>query len=230
MQNIRQLYRANYAGENVITKLHMTDGEWIPELEFVPNQVTNTFTTRQALIFGDGESHKEFDLRFIRDHKGGEFGTNRLQTYGVDNTYEYYTPDFLVADDDLTVDQLANSDYTDEHIVYANAMYILRYPGKFYLIPQSLGLDPNALATYMACFDGHKKIFLMGFDEYTHSKLNSHNQFYVNSLKAVMDTYQDVDFVRVQKYNTHSTNELLQGTSNFRQISFREFVIEADIG
>lgn len=230
MYQIKQVYRSNYAGENVITTLERKNQEWNPTIEYVPNQVTNTYTTSQAVVFGDGNSYDEFPIQFIKNHRGGEFGTNKLQIYGVNNTYEKIEPDFLVVHGDLEIDQIAQTDYPDDHIVYASAEYLLKYPTRFYLIPQNPNLDHNASAAYMAAFDGHRKIFLLGFDEYDSYNQDTHNEFYVNSLSLIMKTYSDTEFVRVMKYGTWSCNDILKRSPNFRQIGFNEFVVEADLG
>ena len=230
MQILKQIYRANYAGENVITRLVKERGEWHPTVEFVPNQVINTHSTDQAVVLGQGETLSDFDLRFLKDHAGGLLATNRLQSYGINEIYETFEPDFLIVDGDLSVANIANSGYTNDHIVYTKAKYVLNYPGKFYLIPQSVGFDPNALAVYMACFDGHKRVYMLGFDEYTHPDLDMHDEFKVQTLPLIMATYPDVDFVRVNEYATTSCHDNLISRPNFRQISHRDFVLEADIG
>jgi len=166
MQKLKQLYRSSYPGENVITQLTYENGEWHPTTEMVPNQVFNTFTTTQALVIGNGESRRDFDLTHIANHTGGLLGSNRLQTYGCNALYRDFTPDFLIAVGNGIVKEIAESTYTAENIVYANGQHVIDYPGKFYLIPQNVAFDAGSLAVYLACFDGHKKIFLMGFDGY----------------------------------------------------------------
>ena len=246
MQQLKQIYRSNYAGETVITTLTYKSGNWHPETDYIENSVTNTYTTGQAIVIGNGESRLLFDLIHIEQHKGGLFGVNRLQTYGCNALYRDFTPDFLVATGDGIVDELANSGYCDDHIVYADGASILKYPGKFYLIPQGIQWDSGALAAYLACFDGHKKVFLMGFDGYnvpsnvnnvykdTNGYLSSSDTqdgtYWTLSLYNVMSTYSDVEFIRVMPIGSEWCPESIQSLVNFRQISFRDFVLEADLG
>lgn len=230
MQKLKQIYRSSYAGEQVVTSLTLENNEWIPETEYVPNSVFNTHTTTQAIVFGNGESRNDFNLDHIKNHKGGLFGVDRLQSYGCNNFYKEFTPDFLVAVGDATVEELANSTYPDDNIVYVNGEHVVKYPSKFYLIPQNVSYDAGAIAAYMACFDGHKKVYLLGYDGYTVDDENNTSAFWLNTLLTVIGTYSDVDFVRVMPTREYSCASELLSQPNFRQIDYRDFVLEADIG
>ena len=246
MQKLKQLYRSNYAGENIVTQLNLASGEWNPTTEFVPNAVTNTYTTNQAVAIGNGESRAGFDLNYIANHQGGLLGANKLQSYGCNALYRDFTPDFLIATGSVIVDEIANSGYTANNIVYSTADVVLKYPGKFYLIPQNVQFDAGAIAAYMACFDGHKKVFLLGYDHYDmESGINNvykdtngypsgdatdNGEFYAVSLRDVVSTYSDVEFVRVMPHDTHWIHSRLTPLPNFRQINYRDFVVEADVG
>jgi hypothetical protein len=247
MQKLKQLYRSNYAGENIVSGLTLSGGEWTPEVEYVPNQVFNTYTTNQAVSIGNGESRLTIDLQHIANHKGGLFGSNRLQSYGCNALYRDFATDFLIAVGDEIIEEIANSGYCEDHIVYANADSILKYPGKFYLIPQNVHFDAGAISAYLACFDGHKKIFLLGYDNYpTHEHpinnvykntpgyLNhtetDNGVFFILILAEVMKTYTDVEFVRVMQPVTADIPASWMPLPNFRQIDYNDFVREADIG
>jgi len=227
MQKLKQIYRSNYAGESIVTELVLEKNEWTPVTEYVPNSVFSTHTTTQAVAIGNGETRAEFDLTHIANHKGGLFAANKLQSYGCNYLYQEFTPDFLVAVDAEKVATIANSGYTADNIVYTNAQYMLDYPGKFYLTPQNPAYDAGALAAYMACFDGHSKVFLLGYDGYTNAPEHT---FWVKTLLSVMGVYSNVEFVRVMPTASYIVADALQRRANFRQIGFRDFVIEADIG
>jgi hypothetical protein len=246
MQKIKQLYRSNYAGENVVTKMVLQYGEWDPETQFVPNSITNTFVTSQAVAIGNGESRADFDMRFIQHHQGGLLAKNKLQSYACNAAYRDFTPDFLIATGDDITKEIVSNGYTPGNIVYTNSSNLVKYPNNFYLIPQDLPFDAGSIAVYMACFDGHKKVFLMGYDHYdiagpinniyknTNGYLNDtdtdNGEFFARTLSDVMSTYSDVEFVRVMPRKTHYVHPLFAPLVNFRQIDYNEFVIEADIG
>jgi hypothetical protein len=247
IQQLKQIYRANYAGEHVVTQLTLTDGEWNPETEYIPNAVTNIHTTTQAVAIGNGESRLNFELRHLRDHnRGGLFGVDRLQSYGCNALYRDFTPDFLIVTSDTVAQDIANSGYADSNIVYTTSDITLKYPGKFYLIPQNIQFDAGALAAYMACFDGHKKVFLVGYDQYNGESLvnnvykdidgyplstdTQNGELFALTLTNVVKTYSDVEFVRVMPLDSYYIDYRLQPLPNFRQIDFRGFVLEADLG
>lgn len=228
MQKLKQIFRSNYAGESIVSELVLSDNEWEPKTEYIANSVFSTYTTKQAIAIGNGPSRQEFDLNLIKNHRGGLFARNKLQSYGCNLVInEGFEPDFLIATDPNKVKEIANSNYSVNHIVYTNAQYIIEYPNKFYLIPQNPSYDAGAMAAYLACFDGHRKIFLLGYDDYIDSPEST---FYIKTLTSVMDTYKDTEFVRVCPTVKYACSSQLHSRVNFRQISFRDFVIEADVG
>lgn len=247
MQKLKKVYRSNYAGESIISELTLAGGEWDPTVEYVPSAVTNIHTTTQAVAIGNGTSRQKFDLGLITRHKGGIFGNNRLQSYGCNALYRDFTPNFLIATGDEIVKEIASSGYTNENIVYTNGGAILKYPGKFYLVPQNPYYDAGSLAAYMACFDGHKKVFLIGFDQdeagpsltnniyvgsngYPAADVVQNSEFLVRSLSHVATTYPEIEFVRVMPEKTWHLHEYFLPLPNFRQIDYNQFAIEADLG
>ena len=246
MQTLRRLYRSNYAGEHVISSLSLDSNEWNPETEFVPNAVFNTHSTNQAVAIGNGESRRDFDLSYISRHSGGLLAVNKLQSYGCNALYRDFHPDFLIVNGDAVTAEIGNSRYVDDHIVYANADKVLQFPGRLYLIPQNLYYDAGALAVYMACFDGHKRVFMIGYDSYVEespvnniykdtagyptSDQTQNGAWFTKSLGMVMSVYNDVEFIRVMPTATHYVPVEFQQLLNFRQIDYRGFAIEADLG
>ncbi len=228
MQKLKQIFRSSYAGESIVTDLVLENNNWEPNTEYVANSVFSTYTTKQAVAIGNGPSRQDFDLNLIKNHRGGLFARDKLQSYGCNLVInEGFEPDFLIATDPAKVQAIADTEYPQDHIVYTNAQYIVKYPSKFYLVPQNPAYDAGALAAYLACFDGHKKLFLLGYDGYTN---RSEHTFYIKTLTAVMDTYKETEFIRVCPTLKYECSPELQRRVNFRQISFRDFVIEADIG
>ena len=245
MQIIKRLYRKDYTGEDVITNLTYENTERNKTEEFVPNQIANLQVSNRALIIGNGPSRLNMDLSIIARHKAGIRGRSRLQTYGCNALYRDYTPDFLIANGDSIVSEIADSGYCDEHVVYANGWAVAGYPKKFYLLPQDPAWNAGSQATYLACFDGHKKIFLLGFDG---NELNGTNdnvyadtagypsvndtvseEFWVHSMTRIFKMYSDVEFVRVMPTAQYTIPEMWKYCTNLRQVDFRQFAIEADL-
>jgi len=247
MQKLKEIYRSNYAGETIVTDLTYQASSWEPTTEHIPNAVFNTHVTSQAVVIGNGESRLGFDLKHIARHQGGLLAADKLQSYGCNALYRDFTPDFLVATGDGIISEIAQSGYTAEHIVYTNAQYVLKYPSNFYIVPQNPTFDAGALAVYMACFDGHDKIFLLGYDSYhgegimnnvykdspgylASTVVEDKSVFWAKTMASVMRTYSNVDFVRVMPTADYWIPDELARIPNLRQIDFRGFVLEADIG
>jgi hypothetical protein len=228
MFKIKRLYRENYAGEDVITKLTYTGGKWEEERDWVMSHVSNTRLSSQAIVVGGGSSWKEgefkFDVSHIENHKGGIRGSNKLQVYGTNTVYQHLTPDFLVVDDDVAEKSIQDG-ATASTIVYAHAKKIVEFPGRFYLIPQDPPWNAGAIATYMACFDGHTKIYLMGFDGKA-----GEDAFYEQTMLELFTLYSDVEFIRITPTPGYYMPESWKYCANIRQIDYRGFVLEADLG
>lgn len=130
--------------------------------------------------------------------------------------------------------------------MYASAPHIQYHPGKFYLIPQDPGWNSGSVATYLAAFDGHTTIYLLGFDgqdtdgynynmyagtqNYQHAtNAEADPAFFDITMKMIFDTYKTVDFVRVMPSEYSTIPETWKYCTNLRQISFRQFVLDADL-
>lgn len=248
MKQIKKLYRATYTGENVVTDLVHANAKWDVAKEWIPNAVVNNQISNKACIIGNGISRKGFNLKTVINHFGGLLGREKLQTYGCNALYRDHTPDFLVVsgDDREIITEVANSGYADSNIVYASAPHIQLHPGKFYLIPQDPAWNAGSVATYLAAFDGHTTIYLVGFDGQDTEGYNynmyagtpgyqgernakADPAFLDITMKMIFDTYKDVEFVRVMPSASYSMPEAWKYCTNLRQISFREFVLEADL-
>jgi len=248
MIQLKKLFRATYQGEEVVTDLVHTGQRWLPSKEWIPNSVINNQISNKACVIGNGISRKAFNLSAVMNQFGGLLSREKLQTYGCNALYRDHSPDFLVVsgDDAGIVTEVANSGYCDNHVVYASAPHIQAHPGKFYLIPQDPGWNSGSVATYLAAFDGHARIYLLGFDgqDTLHYNYNVYAgtagyqgatnaeadpAFFDITMKQIFDLYTEVDFVRVMPSEYASMPESWKYCPNLRQISFRQFVLDADL-
>jgi len=245
MYKVKQMYRKEYVGESVTVDFAHKDHKWQATNEFIPNSVINNQISEQAVVIGNGLSRKEMDVRLLLNHFGGLLGAKKLQTYGCNALYRDFAPDFLVATGPEIVKEIAQSGYCQDHIVYTTANYILKYPGKFYLIPQNVPFNSGTVATYMACFDGHKKVYMFGMEGqdqegrnynmyagtngYAAETFSMSPNFWDLSMKSIFELYPDVDFVRVMPTANAFMPESWKSLPNVRQISKRDFVLEADL-
>jgi hypothetical protein len=246
MLQIDKKYRKDYTGEDIIVERKHEGKKWWDQTETIPNMITNNQISNRAAIIGNGPSRLEFNLQNLKKPQG-LLGATTVQTYGCNALYRDFTPDFLVSTgNNGIVTEIANSDYVNNNIVYSNAIHLLEHPSKFYLIPYDPYADAGTTAAYIAAFDGHTTIYLLGFDGYD---LQGHNnniyadtngydlkwQFeiegdkLINNRAQLFNTYSDVDFVWVTSYGKNTGPETLKWCSNHRQISFRDLVLECDL-
>lgn len=250
MQKVKELYREHYTGEQVVTELNYSDSDWQKSAEYVRNSIFNNQISNKAVVLGNGPSRTELTpnlFKLLKNHKGGLLAAGALQTYGCNAITRDFIPDFVVANDEVA-SELVNSGACDKTIIYGTAAMVLSYPGKFYLVPQQPAWDMGAIAAYLACFDGHRTVYLLGFDCYDgHSaeqyvynvyadtpgypSSNSPNTeaFFIKTLEQVMTTYSHVEFVRVMPTATYAMPDSWKYFLNLRQISFNDFVREVDL-
>lgn len=245
MFNIQRKYRNLYESEDVVMQRVYESGQWTQTIETVPNAVVNNQISNMAVVFGNGLSRLDFDINLAINHKGGLLGADKLQTYGCNALFRDYTVDFLVALHRDILIEIDQSGYYESNIVYTRVNNTFEFPKKFYMIPYDPYADAGTTALYIAAFDGHKKIFMIGFDGQSLS--NSNNNVYAgtNGYSHVMDDvsshlwaktkaqlfkiYDDVDFILVTAAGRSNTPEEWAGIPNFRQISHRDFVLEVSL-
>jgi hypothetical protein len=254
MQKIYKEYRKNYSGQDVNTVGLYIDTKWKYEKEFISNPFINLTPLKEhAVVIGNGISRLGFDLKHFLSFKSGILDTQwnkaysprKFYTYGCNALYRDFKTDFLIATGDEIIKEIAESDYCNNNVVYANDWVLSEYTGKFHHIPQNPGFDSGAIAAYLAAFDGHKKVFLLGFDGNDSLETNynvyintngypKNNQivpeeFWIRSLDSIMNTYSDTEFIRVMPKVSYRTPEPWKYRLNFRTIDFRQFVLEADV-
>ena len=246
MQKLNKIYRANYGGERITTEAAFRGSEWLYKTEWIPTAVANNHLSKIATIIGNGSSRQTFPLKMLMTHLAGRLGAKSMQTYACNAAYRDIEPTFMIAVGNDMVDEIANSGYCDRHIVYANSDKILKYPNKFYLVPQDYISNAGTVAAYIACFDGHEKIYLLGFDNSAGDNYNNNiyagtagyadllshysDDYWVLAMEHVMTTYNEVEFVRVAPTPGYVCPPTWQRLRNFRQITFNQYIIEADLG
>lgn len=238
-------YRSKYAGEDIITERYMEGGQWIETTEHVDNNVTNNQISNVAVVFGNGESRKMINPQKIIGKKSGLLGAKAPQTYGCNAFYRDYTPDFMVCTDRTVAQEMVNSGFTNDNIVYTHPIISLEFPNKFYMIPNDPYANAGATAAYIACFDGHEKIYLLGCEGqdgsnynnniyagtagYSAKERNMTGANYDQHFAEVMETYDNVDFVFVTKSGRYPMPVKWASLTNVRQMSLRDMVVDADL-
>jgi len=242
MQKIKKLYRSGYTGEDIVSEMTLTQGHWVKTHENMSASVNHSSADAKAIVLGNGSSRVSLypDLFAILKHH------STMKLYGCNAIMRDFTPDFVVASDAM-MDEFVQQGYYDQTVVYGTAKMIETHPGKFYHIPQNPNWNTGAMAVYLACFDGARTVYLMGHDLFSQEHNYQSNVYagtsgypetydlttegyFEHSMLMVMQTYDDVDFVRVAPSNTQYMPESWKYLLNLRQIDFREFVIETNLG
>ena len=216
-------YRADYAGEFVVTGLIWNGGKKSETREWIANPIENQHISGRAACIGSTFDQGTFDYTRLQRHRGGLLGSKKLQTYGVGEIAQQMRLDFAVETDTAKLKAILNSNYQETNTVYTNPRNCISYPGEFYLIPQNPNLLDIAQILYLAAFDGHQEIFMLGYNCETVVE----HPTWSNQCRTVMDAYPSVLFYMVGE----STNmpDVWMEASNSKNLTYREFISYCDV-
>jgi hypothetical protein len=190
---IKEQYRADYEGEFVITESKWSGGVKTQNREWVANPITNQHISgRAACIVGDADKEK-FDYTRLQRHRGGLLGSKKLQTYGTGTITNEMRLDFAVETDKAMLQHIMDQKYSTDNIVYTTTRNCLVNPGEFYLIPYNTLLPMEALILWLAAFDGHKEIFMIGYNNQTAGTTDT----WATSVNRVIGVYPSVKFILI---------------------------------
>jgi len=242
---MQQFFQKDYIGEYIITKTTVSKGKKSEVREWIEPTFTNENHNNVAHIIGNGSSRSKFKIEKLLEVHGGLLAKEMGQVYACNAIYRDFKPDFLVLTDIGLAEEFADQFPDDQTIAISYTKTLLAFPGKYHLVPMNVKLCAGALATYIACFHGHTKIYLLGFDNQYDGKQNNmyagtncyapidsnvSDEVYITDLNQVMQTYTDVTFTRVIQNHNYPTPDLWKYNRNFRQITYKEFISECDIG
>lgn len=187
---IEQRFRRDYPGEFVILETRWRAGRKEQVREWIDNPIENQHISGRAAVIGSSVDRYLFDYARLHRHRGGLLGKKRLQTYVVGDVTQDIRADFAVETEDPKLKSIIERGYQAENIVYTTASNCIRHPGEFYLIPFNPRIDVMALPLYLAAFDGHQEIFMLGYNNDTTSgTANWHGH-----VNMVLDTYASTKF------------------------------------
>jgi hypothetical protein len=216
-----------YEGEEILVNITIRGGQKFEDREYVPRRVWHNTQNKPAFIIGNGRSREGFDLETLRGK-----GT----TYGCNAVYRDFESDYIVSLDRLISEEIANNYPLKEKPAYSTKINIQRYSEDFILVPRNPGMNTGATATHIARFDGHKEIYLLGFDSYNtdpkktnnlyvdtnaYAKENEVHDYNIWTVQMVtlFTKYKDVDFYRVGSKIIDAYKEI----QNLRHITYEKF-------
>lgn len=221
-------YRRDYDGEFVVTETRWANGKKIQNREWVPNPIQNQHISgRAACITSDFDKYNDnqnaFDFRRLQRHRGGLLGSKKLQTYGVGPITQEMRLDFAVDIRADVIEEIKSRQYQRSNVVYTTTRLCLMNPGEFYLIPFNPNLCAEALPLYLACFDGHSEVFVLGANNDTPGS----NSAWRSQIADVITAYQGTAFyfVGVKSNMPRDWFEL----ANVSALSYREWMSFCDV-
>lgn len=216
-------YRRDYPGEFVILNTDIRRGIKQQRREWMANPIVNQHVSGRAAVIGSSVDRAKFDYARLQRHRGGLQGKLRLQTYGTGSVWADMPLDFYCSTDRQTLTRVQSSDYCNTTVCYTNSRLCMTFPEKFYLIPFQPHISDVAAAMYLAAFDNHREIFMLGFNQDTPESARDWQQDVVSVLSA----YQNHQFIFVGV--TSNMPDIWRAQPNAKFWDYRRFVTQCDI-
>ena len=217
-------FRADYPGEFVIVNTLWEGGKRQEQREWIANPIENQHISGRAACIGSGDSRPAgFDYRILQRHRGGLLGSLKLQTYGTGEIAQDMRLDFAVDVEPEILQKLIETNYYEDNVVYTTGRNCIANPGDFYLIPQNPRLLMPALPIYLAAFDGHREIFLLGYSE----QMQFDNSRWFDDVNQVFTAYTGVKFWLVGEPTIMP--DLWLERANVSTMTYRDFIGYCDV-
>ena len=126
-----------------------------------------------AFVLGNGTSRRNVNLNQLRQH-GKIYGCNAL--------YREFAPDVLIATDRPIATAIQESGYSTKHKFYTRRP--LPNLGAQAIPKPYFGFSSGPVAASIAAMDGHRRIYLLGFD------LGPSSENLINNLYAGTEFYK----------------------------------------
>lgn len=215
-------YRRDYDGEFILVDHDLIDGKSIQRREWIDNPVVNQHISGRAAVIASRVLHGGFKWFRLERHRGGLLGKKRLQTYGTGDLWRDMRFDFFVESSTKEIQDIVEKKYDQQSIVYSSIKNCLAYPGHFYPVPFQPPLDYLAQAVYLAAFDGHQEIFMLGYNLDTEHGTAR----WVKNVAEVMSAYASTKFWLLGNHNFPS---IWLENHNVEMMTFERFITYCDI-
>lgn len=216
-------YRTDYPGEFVILETKWSGGKKSEQREWIPNSITNQHISGRAACIGSTIDQTHFDYTRLQRHRGGLLGSKKLQTYGTGEIAQQMRLDFAVETNHNKLLEILESNYQTSNIVYTSPRYCIAHPGEFYLIPLRPRIVDLVTLIYLAAFDGHKEIFMLGYTDET----DGGNNGWIQQITGIFTAYTGTKFYLVGE-STRMPNEWLE-CPNTQRMTYRDFIGYCDV-
>jgi hypothetical protein len=201
----------------------MANGRGQQSREWIPNSVENQHISGRAAVIGSAVDRERFDYTRLQRHRGGLLGKKRLQTYASGAVWSEMPVDFFVTINRNTARAIHAANYHTNSVVYTTPGLCIAYPGDFFLVPMSPQLSEIALAVYLAAFDQHQEVFLLGYNNETPVE----DSRWVSHVNSIFEAYAETRFVLVGA--SVNMPDAWRNNRNVDTMKYREFVTYCDI-
>lgn len=230
-------YRTDYVGESIN---RMVDDQTI---SYFVKPRENAFTksnVETAIVLGNGLTKNYEEVQKILNINSKKPAEGYKLVYACNRAiqdttqYDYYILKHRVF--------LSGVEYNKLAQIYLPNDIFLDYKDNTNLIPYVSYFDSGATAAYLSCFDGHKKVFLLGIDgDLGHGYQTVYDgHFPYNAghdsvdwrkwedyMYNVMNTYKDVQFYRLL-LDGQTAPESWRRLPNFSDVTMRQMVLLGD--
>lgn len=220
---ITQRYRQDYDGEFVVTSTNIQGGVKLQQREWIPNRIINMHVSGRAAVIGSSNTRHRHDYSVLQHHRGGLLGKHKIQTYGCSNVWKDLRLDFYVSTDPRDINLIHTAGYDATTTVYTTSRQCIRYPESFFLVPYQPAMEDLATAVYVAAFDNHKEVFLIGYNNDTAPD----NNVWVGQIQEIFKAYHSTKFILVGVAG--NMPDMWRKRPNVRVMNYQEFRTYGDI-
>jgi hypothetical protein len=219
---IYERYRQDYDGEFILVEINLQNNQTRQKREWIDNPIQNSHISGRAAVIGEQFSYGKFSHRRLQSHRGGLLATKSLQTYGIGNLWQDMRFDFFLADRPTAAEEIIKKKYYENSVVYSTPRLCIQYPGCFYTVPYQPPIDVLAQILYLAAFDGHQEIFMLGY----RGDLRAGTTNWIEDVNQVIKTYAGTKFYVV---NTANVPGIWLNNHNVDVMDYRRFISYCDI-
>lgn len=184
-----------------------------------------------AFILGNGRSRLAVDPTVL---------LNEGLVYGCNAQYREYEPHYLIAVDVKMVNEIIDSGYHKTHQVWTNPNKGIKSKANINLFNPHKGWSSGPTALWFAASQGHKEIFILGFDyqgingklnnvyadTFNYKKSNDTATYYGNWLsqtEKVIKEFRHIKFFRVIESGGFVPDKLGSNHLNLSHITIEQF-------
>jgi hypothetical protein len=216
-------YRTDYAGEFVIVETKWSGGKKSEQREWIPNTIENHHLSGRAACIGSMLDLERFDYTRLVRHRGGLLGSKKLQTYGTGEIAQQMRLDFTVETNSTNISKILETEYQIDNIVYTSPRHCITHPGEFYLIPMRPMIVDLATVIYLAAFDGHKEIFMLGYTDQT----DGGNNKWLDQIANIFSAYTGTKFYLIGE--SSRMPDVWVNCPNTQTMTYLEFISYCDV-